>query len=130
MAAEIGSLPRAHRGCAVADFDGDGKLDIAVSSLSAPAELWMNRSKERNYWLAIQLKGKNKNRNAIGAVVRVDSQWNIAGSSQGYASSSLAPLHFGLGKVGKAAQVEVTWPDGVKTLLHDVAANRLLLIAE
>ena len=34
----------AHRGCGVADFNGDGRLDLVVLVLGAPAELWKNES--------------------------------------------------------------------------------------
>ena len=37
-------LARAHRGCAFADFNNDGKIDIVVSALGEPAELWQNVS--------------------------------------------------------------------------------------
>jgi len=130
IANELQGPARAHRGCAVADFDGDGKLDIAVSSLGAPAELWMNKSSDTNHWLAVQLTGKAGNRNAIGAVVRVDNQWNSVTSSQGYGSSSVGPLHFGLGAAEKATTVDVTWPDGRHTVLVNVPSNRLLSISE
>ena len=36
--------PRRHRGSAVGDFNHDGKLDVVVTALSAPAEIWMNDS--------------------------------------------------------------------------------------
>jgi len=39
--------PRRHR-AAVARFHGDGKLDIVVTALSAPAEIWMNDSPGAN----------------------------------------------------------------------------------
>ena len=34
----------AHRGCGVADFNGDGRLDVVVLVLGEPAELWQNDS--------------------------------------------------------------------------------------
>ena len=36
--------PQRHRGAAIGDFNHDGKLDLVVTALSAPAELWINDS--------------------------------------------------------------------------------------
>jgi len=35
---------RGNRGCALGDFDGDGRVHGVAAALSAPAEIWMNRS--------------------------------------------------------------------------------------
>ncbi len=114
---ELDGPPRAHRGCAVADFDEDGKLDVAVTSLGEPAELWMNRSTGGNHWIEFQI-------DEIGTTVSVDGQWNTVASSQGYASSSVGPLHFGLGAANTAKRVEVRFPDGSSGVLNNVAADR------
>ena len=37
----------AHRGCGVADFNADGRLDLVVLALGARAELWQNESAPR-----------------------------------------------------------------------------------
>src|SRR5205807_7713763 len=45
VSAEAGfTLARAHRGSAFADFNNDGRIDIVVSALGEPAELWQNIS--------------------------------------------------------------------------------------
>jgi len=38
----------------------------------------------------------------------------------GYASSSHAGLHFGLGTSGGPVRVEVEWPSGTKQVIEDV----------
>src|SRR5205807_268169 len=44
-------LARAHRGSAFANLDNDGKIDVVVSALGEPAELWQNVSPDPNHWL-------------------------------------------------------------------------------
>src|SRR5207245_9333657 len=63
-------LARAHRGSAFADFDNDGKIDVVVSALGEPAELWQNVSPDANHWVSLKLTGPQSNRQGIGAEVR------------------------------------------------------------
>jgi hypothetical protein len=123
-----------HRGCAFGDFDGDGRIDAVVTSLDHDAELWMNRSPGPNHWLEVALKGVKSNRDGIGARIMVATasgkQYNHQTSSVCYASSSLGPVHFGLGKDGVATTVEITWPSGIVQTLHNVAADHIVKAVE
>jgi tetratricopeptide (TPR) repeat protein len=119
----------AHRGAAVADFDNDGRLDVVVSVLGAAAELWRNRTPAPGNWVQIQLEGAESNRDGIGARIQVNGQWNQRTSSAGYASSSLAPVHFGLGQ-RNVTGVSVIWPSGLEQRFNDVPAGRILHVKE
>ena len=47
-------------------------------------------------------------------------------SSGSYLSAHDPRLHFGLGNSTSAERVEVTWPDGTRRFLQDVAANQFV----
>ena len=120
---------QAHRGAVCADFDGDGRMDVVVSALGAPAELWRNVTEPAGQWLGVLLEGKLGNRDAIGAQVRVGGQHQTVSTSVSYASSVHAPVHFGLGAKREVA-VEITWPSGQRQTIKGVTANQVLRVVE
>ena len=126
--------PRRHRGAAYGDLDGDGRLDLVVTALGAPAEIWMNRSPGNNHWLGLDLQGSNSNRGAVGAAVKLVAkngvQYNHVSSAAGYASASSCPLHFGLGAETEIERLEVRWPSGKTQVLSRISANQILKIVE
>ncbi len=126
--------PSRHRGAAIGDFDGDGRLDLVVSALSAPAEIWMNDSPGTNHWLELKLRGTKSNRDGIGARVKVvtksGAQYDQMSTTAGYASSSSRPMHFGLGANATAEAIEIRWPSGVVQELHNVQADHIVPVTE
>jgi hypothetical protein len=128
--AGLGEAVAVHRGCAVADFDADGRSDIVVLVLGGRPELWHNETKTGNAWLTVRLAGTRSNRDGIGARVSVNGQVRTMTTAVGYASSSHAGVHFGLGNASAPVTVRVEWPSGVKQVVENVQLNRVVQIRE
>jgi hypothetical protein len=126
----LGSAVAAHRGCGVADFDGDGRLDFVVLALGARAELWKNESASDNRWLIVRLVGTKSSRDGIGARVIVGNQVRTMTTAVGYASSSHAGVHFGLGPGKETVRVEIQWPSGTRQTIDNVKTNQVVEIRE
>jgi hypothetical protein len=123
-----------HRGAAFADFDRDGRIDVAVTRLNEPPLVLWNRTPDAGHWIALALTGTSSNRDAIGARVRIETaagaQWNRVTTSNGFASSSSRLVHFGLGSEPRVRRIEIEWPSGKRQALTDVAADQVIRVRE
>jgi hypothetical protein len=125
---------RVGRGAAYGDFDGDGRLDILLTSNNSPAELLRNDTTPRRHWLQVDARGTKSNRDGIGAEVsvtaggRTQRQWVRSGSS--YGSASMRWPHFGLDDAARVDRVEVRWPSGAVSRTGPVPADQRLRVRE
>jgi hypothetical protein len=134
VAAEVGggfSSPKIGRGLAFGDFDNDGDVDLLVTTNEGPAVLYRNDVAGGNRALRLQLTGTKSNRDAIGAVVRVQTpegwQMQMVKSGSSYLSQSGKALTFGLGPHESARLLVVEWPSGLTQDFRDVKPNRYSL---
>ncbi len=123
MAAAAGvDNDRDGRGVAVADFDGDGRLDIVETNAGQESLLYLNRTAPRGHWLELRLVGTRSNRDAIGARVTVSAdgarQIHEVDGGNGYAAQSSKVVHFGLGAATHVDRVEIRWPSGTVEAVH------------
>jgi hypothetical protein len=126
--------PVVARGAAYADYDRDGDLDILISTNGGPARLLRNDGGNRNHWLTLRLVGTRSNRDAIGAVVRLESasgrQTQTVHSGSSYCSQSDLALTFGLGQDPAATAIEIAWPSGARERVPRLEANQFVRIEE
>jgi enediyne biosynthesis protein E4 len=124
----------AARGLATGDLDNDGRMDAVVSTNDGPAHVIRNETKTENHWLTLKLVGHKSNRDAIGAVVKIatsrGAQYATVTTASSYLSSSDKRVHFGLGSEALAGTIEIHWPSGIKQVLKDVHADRILQVDE
>jgi hypothetical protein len=135
------------RGLAIADFDNDGGLDIVTNNnpgdsgdatKARPALLHNNVGTHHN-WLAVELEGTASNRDAVGALVTietgVDKQVRLLSAGSSFASQNGARLYFGLNDKTQVDSLTVRWPSGLverfeKVGTNSIGAHQLLRIRE
>ena len=116
------------RGGALADFNGDGLIDLLVVNRFTPVQVWRNVGPVAGAWVGIKPQMDGPNRNAVNAWVevradeRVQRQEVLVGGGQ--AGGVLVPLHFGLG-AAQSARARVIWPDGVESAWQDVPLGQV-----
>jgi hypothetical protein len=102
------------RGAALADFNLDGLVDLAVVNRWEPVQVWRNTGPAGN---AIQVRPRQPgpNPDAIGGRLEVDAggilhrrDITVGG---GHAGGQLGWLHAGLGPA-TTARIRMIWPDG------------------
>lgn len=116
VSAKLGlAEPMVSRGLAIADVDGDGRLDFACANQWGESDFFRNESPQPGAFLGLRLL-RSKGSPAIGAVAavtRADGRrlvGQVDGGS-GHSGRRSPDIHFGLGAADptKPVEVEIRW---------------------
>lgn len=129
------AVPRAARGLAVGDFDGDGRVDAVVNTLNGHAVVLRNVTKDSAHWIGVRLTGTRSNRDGIGAAVEVMADGGptrvaTVSTTGSYLSANDRTAHFGLGAAPRVTSVRVRWPSGAVQVVEAPPIDRVLAITE
>jgi hypothetical protein len=104
------------RGIAIADVDGDGRLDYAVANQWENSFFYRNRSPHVGAFLGLRIRrGPVAVIGASATVYPHGDQRKVAQSDggSGHSGKRSADIHFGLGNIApdQALRVEIRWRD-------------------
>jgi hypothetical protein len=126
--------PIVGRGLAIGDYDNDGKQDILIVDSEGTPILLHNETAVSGSWLECKLQGVHSNRDAIGALVTVDTGdrklLRRCATDGSYLSASDCRVHFGLGKISTPVTITVRWPGRGTDTFANVPANRIHILKE
>jgi tetratricopeptide (TPR) repeat protein len=120
---------------ALADFDQDGRVEMVLKNRSGPQLRYLkNVMPGLPPAIAFRLKGKKSNRDAIGAVVAIETsagrQERFVQAGSGFLAQHSKEIFFGLGAAQGAVQATVRWPSGLVQRLEDLPLNHRIWVEE
>ena len=128
-------FPDDSRAFALADLDGDGRLEIVLKNRNAPQlRILRNAMQDIGNSIAFRLRGQKSNRDAIGAAVTVEahgqSQTKYLQAGSGFLSQHTKQLFFGVGTHAGNVRAVVRWPSGLTQDFENLPVGNQILIEE
>ncbi|HEV8495999.1 MAG TPA: VCBS repeat-containing protein [Gemmatimonadaceae bacterium] len=123
-------------GAAYADLDNDGKLDLVVNNIDAPAFIYHNiaPTDDAHHYLQVRLTGDTPNLRGIGSRLVLSAggkkQHLYYSPYRGYMSTMEDRAQFGLGRSRQIDSLEVTWPDGRYQAMTHLSADQLIIMKQ
>jgi hypothetical protein len=117
------------RGCAVSDFDQDGRVDLVVAQNNGETKLYHNRGATPG--LRVKLHGPPGNPTGIGAVIRTGREGSWGPAREVHAGSGHWSMDSAVQVMSRAAapdKIQVHWPGGRRTVSEIPADAREITV--
>jgi Flp pilus assembly protein TadD/peroxiredoxin len=123
------------RSFALADLDHDGRLEIVLKNRNAPQlRVLHNELNPLGSSISFSLEGTKSNRDAIGAVIELETgevrQRSSIRAGSGYLTQHSKVLYFGLGTEQTPVGATILWPSGTKQVFENLPAGHRIEIKE
>jgi len=117
------------RGCALCDYDGDGRVDLVVAQNGAETRLFKNQGAQPG--LRIRLKGPPGNPSGVGAAMRLLTSRGLGPAREIHAGSGYWSQDGAVQVLASAELPEriwIRWPGGnEQTLLIPAGAREIMV---
>ncbi len=123
------------RSFALADLDGDGRLELILKNRNGPQlRILHNAAEQLGASIAFRLRGTKSNRDAIGTAVTLEAgelrQTKYLQAGSGFLAQHSKELFFGLGSATVALRASVRWPSGLTQRFDDLPRNSRIELVE
>ncbi|MFC5864528.1 FG-GAP-like repeat-containing protein [Acidicapsa dinghuensis] len=123
------------RSFALADLDGDGRMEIVLKNRNAPQlRILHNRNAQIGNSIIVRLRGTRSNRDAVGATLTLRcgqlQQTKQLQAGSGFLAQHSKEVHFGLGAAPERIDLSVRWPMGATQHFSDLPANHRIELVE
>jgi tetratricopeptide (TPR) repeat protein/peroxiredoxin len=123
------------RAFALSDFDHDGRQELFLKNRNGPQlRLLQNVMPNLPPSIALRLRGRQSNRDAIGAVVTLETeshrQTRMLQAGSGFLSQHSKELFFGLGEAKGPVKASIRWPSGLVHHISGLPVNHRVWVEE
>lgn len=128
------ALEQDSRNVVTDDLDGDGRVDLVVTTFEVWPErkqtlqIYRNAVRDAGHWIGFRFREQGPGKSPIGASVTIAYQGRSAVShivtGDSHRAQHSNTLHFGLGDADRVERAVIRWIDGSTVTLPEPAVNR------